>query len=293
MSVILMPSNPGTITEIDPDFKKEWDDINRVGHRVSLFDHDLFVSENVFISNISYPKSTNKYNAVLRGWMLSKEEYTSLYERLKKANITLINTPDQYLNTHYFPNVYPIIEKFSPKAVWFKDISDKSIIENRRKLEETHIKDVIIKDFVKSEKGSDIFILKKDLSDEEFVKRVHQFIESRGKLFNEGIVFKELVPLKKYGRSESTNEWRIFVNRGQVLQYVCNSPELAKSYRTNNFIKWSVIDRVKMGIDSNFYTIDVAESENGEMVILETGDGQVSGLAEGQDIIRFYKNLYI
>ena len=282
--MILMPSYPGKVDKVDPEFEKEYRYARDIGHNVYLFDHDEFVGDESFISNIRY---SGKHNALIRGWMLNKEQYKSLYERLEKVNIKLINTPDQYLNTHYYPKAYDYIKEHAANSTWFVNLSDESIIENRRKIETTHIKDIIVKDFVKSEKGvEDIFILKKDLPDDEFIKRIRKFVEVRGKLFNEGVVFKEVVELKKFGRSKDvTNEWRIFINNKRVISESNNSNY---PYSSGKFIDWNVIDSIKNNIDSMFYTIDVAETEDGKMIILETGDGQVSGLATSQNL----KNLY-
>ena len=45
-------------------------------------------------------------------------------------------------------------------------------------------------------------------------------------------------------------------------------------------------------LNSPFYTIDYAEMDDGSWIIIETGDGQVSGLSEGQDYEAFYRALY-
>jgi hypothetical protein len=54
-----------------------------------------------------------------------------------------------------------------------------------------------------------------------------------------------------------------------------------------NFIKDLIKD-----IPSNFYTIDIAEKEDGSWTILETGDGGVSGLAVNANIMSFYNSFY-
>ena len=48
------------------------------------------------------------------------------------------------------------------------------------------------------------------------------------------------------------------------------------------------LTEIAKNIASNFFTIDIAEKEDGTWMILETGDGQVSGLPSGQDEIKFY-----
>lgn len=53
--------------------------------------------------------------------------------------------------------------------------------------------------------------------------------------------------------------------------------ELVEKYRT---------------LKSPFYTVDLAEKEDGSWMIIETGDGQVSGMSEGQNYDAFYRALY-
>lgn len=45
------------------------------------------------------------------------------------------------------------------------------------------------------------------------------------------------------------------------------------------------------GLPSPFYTVDFGELAGGGWTVLETGDGQVSGLATGQDAGEFYRTL--
>ena len=45
-------------------------------------------------------------------------------------------------------------------------------------------------------------------------------------------------------------------------------------------------------LDSVFYTVDFAELSDGSWKVIETGDGGVSGLSDGQDAGAFYRSLY-
>jgi len=45
-------------------------------------------------------------------------------------------------------------------------------------------------------------------------------------------------------------------------------------------------------LNSIYYTIDYAELEDGSWKILEAGDGQVSGLSDGQDYNAYFRALY-
>ena len=285
--MIIMPSEIFNLNSPDPDFQLEYNAAREI-FRVCLFDHDEFVGRSSLVSNIQYPQASRRSKAALRSWMLNKEQYTDIYNRLRRGNIDLVNTPEQYINCHHYPAVYEIIKEWAPKSTWFTEITNEEIIKHRQIIDN----DLIIKDFVKSEKGmSDIFILKKELSDEEFIERVHRFIQVRGKLFAEGIVFKEVNKLKLY--HDVANEWRIFVSRGQCISIQPNSTDPNMIRYQDGFINHNIIDRIKEKINSNFYTIDVAEKADGSMLILEIGDGQVSGLAPLEQQNRFYSNIYL
>ena len=42
-------------------------------------------------------------------------------------------------------------------------------------------------------------------------------------------------------------------------------------------------------VGSNFFSMDIARQKNGELIIIELGDGQVAGLPEKADRNEFYK----
>ena len=66
-------------------------------------------------------------------------------------------------------------------------------------------------------------------------------------------------------------------NSGQEGKVAEPPTELVQRYR-------------KLG--SVFYTLDYAELYDGSFMILESGDGSVSGLASGEDAANFYRKLY-
>jgi len=275
--MFLLPSEPLNTSKVDSDFKNEWEALTKMDFKVFLYDHDQFVRYRQLISNIDFSQSGQ---IILRSWMLKESEYQELHSILHRNKIQLINTTEQYLNCHYYPNVYKHIKDLSPNSIWFDEI-DPSIVDICRK----HLdSDIIIKDYVKSEKGDDeIFLLSKSLNATEFFERVQKFKESRGSLFNKGIVFKQYVSLRKYGTK--TNEWRVFVYEGKVIS-VSQNTELG--YGQNPDITF--LKDIIPNIDSNFYTIDIAELDDDRWIILECGDGQVSGLSPGQDEWSFYCN---
>ncbi len=273
--MFLLPSEPMNTRKVDTDFQKEYEALIKMDFKVYLFDHDQLVNYKQLISNIDFSESGE---IILRSWMLKAEEYRELYNILSRNKIQLINTPEQYLNCHYYPNVYKHIENYAPRSIWFNTIDQLNVDICRK-----HIgTDIIIKDFVKSEKGYDeIFHLENSLSPNDFFERVVKFKESRGRLFNEGIVFKEFCPLRKYG--DKTNEYRIFVYKHRIIS-VSQNTELGYGQHPN----YEFVRDIIQNIDSNYFTVDIAEKEDGSWMILECGDGQVSGLSPGQSEFIYY-----
>lgn len=52
-------------------------------------------------------------------------------------------------------------------------------------------------------------------------------------------------------------------------------------------ISW--IEGIAQKVKSNFVTVDIAQKDDGELIIMEFGDGQVSGLQQ-IDVKEFYKS---
>lgn len=276
---------PMLFGELDPSFELECNALSSVGVEYFMFDHDLLVSEGKVKTNITH--SEEKVGVILRGWMLTDKQYEKLYDQLIHKNYWLINTPMQYVHCHYFPNVYQDLKELTPpiSSFFIEDLSDEllsSILKTT--------KNFIIKDFVKSEKGTDLFKINSDISVNELKEKIYKFVEQRQPLFNKGIVLKDFENLKQYHKT--TNEWRAFFYKGFLVSLEPNSNQQI-------LIQPQIKDVLLCGArvsnhtepHSLFFTLDFAELEDGSWIVLEAGDGQVSGLAAGQNELKFYGNL--
>jgi len=81
------------------------------------------------------------------------------------------------------------------------------------------------------------------------------------------------------------NEWRNWFFNGKLICSGQNSNVSDASVPDN---KW--LNEIGSCPESNFFTIDVAEKSDGTWIVLETGDGQVSGLAPNQNPTTLYEN---
>jgi len=278
---ILFPCDPCKSDRVDSNFENELKISNLLGFEALGYDHDLLADEGkIKFSNIK----EGNYRVILRGWMLTPTEYEKLFKSLSERGHYLYTNPGAYAQCHYLKNSYKFIEPYTAKTLF----SDKFDKETLGEMFDQFPDGIVLKDYVKSEKFiPGLFRIPKETTHEQLEDVVNRFIEARGKLFNEGVAFREFVELKKY--AGEVNEWRIFVFKGKVA-----------AAEQNSNIDSALIDLPKppenlinavayaMRAASVFYTVDFAEKENGGWMVVETGDGQVSGLAPNQNPIGLY-----
>ena len=200
--------------------------------------------------------------------MLKPEQYEQLYEICKLCNIKLINNVEEYKNAHWFHKAYDKISSYTPMIAVF---SDDDIIE-WNEVRDYFSGKFMIKDYVKSVKGYDYpEWLDFTYTDKQLDEMVAKFKELRGDLYTGGIILKEYVNLKK--TSGKTHEFRGFYYKGRLVALYHNSD--------NNKDDLSAVKKFAESVpklDSNFYTIDFAYRNDDKLIIIECGDGQVSGL---------------
>jgi len=278
---ILFPCDPFNSKEVDSNFKNEYQISKTLGIDYFFYDHDLLADEEkVKFSGLSDSEGF----VIIRSWMMNPKQYEILYNALVSKGQTLITTPINYVSCHYLKESYKYIEKYTAKTL-FTENFDK---ETLGAMFDQFSNGIVLKDYVKSEKGiPGLFIIPKETSHEQLEGVVKRFIEARGKLFNVGIAFREFIELNRI--EGEVNEWRVFVFKDKSVAIEQNSNInvlINHLQKPSQYLINSVIEKMK-GV-SPFYTIDFAEKADGSWVVVETGDGQVSGLAPKQNPIGLY-----
>ena len=144
----------------------------------------------------------------------------------------------------------------------------------------------MVKDFVKSVKGTEFpKFFDHSITQTEFDRWMDVFYKYRGELLTGGICIKEFFDLRLY--DNRTNEYRVFYINHEVAMISRNSAQATYA----PLPPMSLIKKYK-NFDSNYYTIDYAELDDGSWKIIEAGDGEVSGLSEFQDYKQYFRALY-
>lgn len=278
---LLFPSDYFDNKQVDKAFAEEYEAASKIPEfQIILYNYDMFVGEGKLRFFPALEPSTEKTVCLARSWMLKPDQYKVLYQELALKGIELINNPEEYETTHVFINAYKYIAGHTPKSLFYGDAANIPAEEINKAFQR-----FMIKDYVKSAKGYDFpSSIDTPIDQDALDGLVEQFLSIRAHLYTGGIAVKEYVELKKYGGH--TNEYRAFYMNGQLLSLSRNSsqpddcPTVSEEY-VNTF----------RTIPSHYYTIDFAELATGAFAVLETGDGQVSGLSPNQCILQYYDDL--
>lgn len=271
----------------DIDYAEEYEEAKANGFKVVLFSYEDLIE----FGKVSVPLSEEIYRVIYRGWMLKPKDYECLYKRLAEKNYYLINSPEEYVNTHYLPNWYQHAEGITPKTKWSNSVPSKEEITDM--LKEFGSEPVIVKDYVKSRKHEwyKSCYIENAAETEKALQVVDSFIKGQGADLNQGIVLREFINLESIGFHEKSgmpisNELRLFIFNYKVICTIGYWD--GKGINEYPEFVGEVLEKLK-NVKSNFFTVDIAKKCSGEWIIMELGDGQVSGLQD-YEVERFYKN---
>jgi hypothetical protein len=200
--------------------------------------------------------------------------YDELEHDLKSLNCTLLNTHKMHKWIADF-EYYNILKKYTPES-W---------TENN--FHECQYQGPFV---VKGKTNSKKF----EWNSSMFANTKKDAIEVAHKLWNDSyigsqeIIFRKYIPLKTYEIGLNglpfSNEWRFFFLHKQMLSYgyywSCADLDFNKLRPPSGCLGFA---QKIANIVSNyviFFVLDVAQTENDELILIEINDGQMSGLSE-------------
>jgi hypothetical protein len=294
--IILFCSDTFDCRSVDQHFAAEYEGAISAGFTVGLIDFNAIRRRYEGGAFRQVTAASANMPAIYRGWMLTPDEYVFLDDSLTKRGISLLTTPEQYLHCHWFPNNYPVIESVSPRSFWLPIPECFEISRTLALISQFDGIPLIVKDYVKSRKHEwkeACFI--PDSSDKSAVTLVvKRLLELQDDDLQGGLVFREFCELEPVGvhpRSGMplTLEYRLFVMDGEVVSV---SPYWDADHSAS-VPPIEAFQPVLSRVRSPFFSCDVARQTNGSWIIIELGDGQVSGLPERCNVTEFYRTLAI
>lgn len=286
--------------QVDEAYHEELKVVDELGIPYTFFNFDEFIEDKKSTKAFEHIEKGGYEQVIYRGWMVGVEDYRYLYNRLIDKGLWLINCESQYLNCHWFPSTYnlSIVRRNTPKIV-FVPKRDFKLEDTRyyvRQLIDNYDYNkkfpIIIKDYVKSEKHfwNEACFCPNARDEDHVEKVVKRFMELRD--IEGGIVFKEFVELDCVQfdpilKTQTAKEYRLFFLNGKMIDCI-------KYWEGNEYDEMPPLEKfeeIGKKINSNFFSMDVAKKKDGTWIIIEVGDGQVTGLPKSCDIKKFYTRL--
>ncbi len=271
----------------DSVFEHEFDAAQSLGFDCLLFAEDILSHEGAEQAVRHLPDGDGG-PLLYRGWIFSEDVYRALYDALTARGYRLVSTPEQYAEVTYFPNYHPKVREVSPPAVW-TDTPDEYLAWSRsRTLGDGPF---VLKDHIKSAKHRwhEACFVPKDAGRERFEEVAAALKAEQGKSFHRGFVVKQYVPLRSRGPSPReypmAEEYRLFFWRRKLL--------VASHYHNQaaNPVDWTPFERLAERFDAPFFSMDVAQAEGGNWLVVDMGAGECSSLPPSLPATRFYLGL--
>lgn len=284
----LFCNHPLYSKRVDIDYEKEYQEAG-LNYACGLFSYEDLENGKLSLYGEEISGLT-----IYRGWMMKPEMYENFYKLLEEKGVFLINSPEEYRRYHTLPGWYNEFTDLTAESIWEEKGNVNDILEKSNSLEGSYI----VKDFVKSRKHEwyDACYIPNIADKLNASKVINTFAKRQGESLVGGIVLRKFVKLKQIGFHEKSGmpiseEYRVFVYAGKVHIMDNYWNDDSKVELSKDELVW--IDEIAAKVRSNFVTVDLARKEDdGTLIIMELGDGQVSGLQE-IDEKQFYQMNFI
>jgi hypothetical protein len=287
---ILFPNHPLKSRLPDPDYESEFEAAGNAG-----FEREVYSLEDLRGGDVGAAlqrcdaASVEGQQILHRGWMMGDSLYRELFDGLRSKGYQPFTNPDQYAQAHYLPYAYDLIEGRTPESKW---VEGRDACRAWQIYEEMGKPAAIVKDYVKSAKHrwNEACFIPEGATREKFSEIIDAFLQARGNLFEKGIVlrkFHRFVKLQEDLRGQPVHEeYRLFMWNGRLL---AATPAVRGDGPFENLAEW---ESIAQRFQSRFISMDIARHEDGGWMIVEVGDGGVSGLPDSIDTPSFYKTIW-
>lgn len=242
---ILYPADSFKPKAVDEGYDEEHAAACRAGWPVSLFNFEAFLAGRFTAFPAFEPGETLLY----RGWMLTGGEYQTLFDAVGSKGACMFTTPEGYLHCHHLPGWYELLQDWTAETLFFPEDADLAT-----ELSGRGWSGCFLKDYVKS-LSTDGGSIVTDLSTIPTV--IEKMKKYRGQIEG-GLCARRLENYR------AGSERRFFVYHGQA-------------HGDHEAVPAAVLEAASV-VNSAFFTVDVADTDEGCLRIVELGDGQVSGL---------------
>jgi hypothetical protein len=270
MSISVLFSRPrGELAQND-GFEHEWAAMSWLDVESHVVDIELIVDGDADVACEDLPR---RRTWLYRGYILTEEEYETLYDAVADRGGRLVVDPHEYASALYVPEWYPRIADCTPKTRW---TDGPDLDEAWEAALELGPPPWVVKDHVKSARDdwTKACFVPAGADRDDFFRVCEAMIDARGERFERGIVIREFVRFAELGyrmpERPVCDEHRLFFFGGEL---VAHAPYYDVDVAPLDLERLRFLGR---RIDSPFFTADVARLPGGGMTVVEINDGGVS-----------------
>lgn len=206
------------------------------------------------------------------------DDYADLYGFLKANGISLIHTPEQHLLASELTHWYPLLEDITPRSLWFDEPPEAEEIEKHFSYP------VFVKGSRQTSKHKAALSIVRSRAEYEFVASEYR---NNPILHWQAFVCRELAELRSVNVRQQTEkippsfEFRTFWWRGECVGSGVYWADFASYSWTDaeKFAALKVARKAAERLDVVFLVVDVAQTANGEWIVIECNNAQESGYA--------------
>lgn len=229
---------------------------------------------------LSYvPIQSEETPGIWIGYIPSPDWYAAIYTEALKRCIRLLNTPEEHLNAQEFDRAYTRLQDLTPRSVILSDVHECAAAVAELRLP------VFVKGAVQSRKAAGWKACIAE-TEEELERLCTQLLSldmrSRGR-----VAVRQLVRLR-HTRATAQGfplgrEYRVFLHQQQILGYgyYWEGDDPLKSLSPQEqTIVLHLAQEAANRVGTPFIAIDIGQTEEGNWIVIETGDAQFSGFSQ-------------
>lgn len=262
--ILLVPADVIHPSRVDEHFAAEADAARAAGMDVALVDHDALTRPDDADEAVRRVRARGE--AVYRGWMLRSDQYAAFDQALRRRNVTLRTSAEQYRRAHELPRWYSALSDMTPRSIWTSG-TDRTAFD--RALRELRSGPAVLRDYTKSMKHywhEAAFIPEVDDADGAW-RVATRFQELRGEDMTGGFVVRRF---ENFLSAEVRTWW--VDGRCRLIGPHPDTPEDMPPAELDPIVVGHTIARLGLP----FVTADFALRADGVWRLVELGDGQVS-----------------
>ncbi|HWB60283.1 MAG TPA: ATP-grasp domain-containing protein [Chthoniobacteraceae bacterium] len=249
------------------------------GCRLYYIPQDFDVCQNATNALCHVPEQARESPGIWIGYIPAPEKYEDVYRAALDKRIRLLNNPAEHLRAQEFDAAYSRLLGLTPKTCIIHGVEECAAAVASVGLP------VFVKGAVQSRKARGWkACVAYTLAELEELTRILLDLKqrSRGR-----VVVRELVRLRHTRKSAEDfpigREYRLFIYEGRVVgsgYYWEGDDPLKELSKAEQAAVESLAREAAARLEVPYITVDIGQKEDGDWIVIETGDAQFSGVSQ-------------